>query len=352
MADTNLVSVKRVMYDDADVHVVNAARISFAKKVDKFRDADKGLLNFLARHNHWTPFAHVRIGARTRSSAVVERVMGGNDYSDRLKSAGFVSVKDGEFYYISGSLYGWMQLVDKYHKKGTSVTSAEKRMYTEILGMLYSIAPNSFDAWFGEGGNPVVSYENSHKYSLSYVEDHNLPRGIQSLTVHCKMPVPIARQVFKSNHLTIVYNEISRRYVALWPAIKPIYQWRRAATDAKQGSSGALGKVRSWMASRLYNGLCRAALVRYKLLLMLGVAPEQARFVLPQGMEVEFYMTAVVQDFERVVELRSDPTAQGEVQVFAEGLLKALREHRDYNIFTETIDSIDNAINNINDIIR
>lgn len=54
-----------------DLTVVNAARVSFAKK-SKWEDeagrnmatenrltrADIGLISFLARHNHWTPFGH------------------------------------------------------------------------------------------------------------------------------------------------------------------------------------------------------------------------------------------------------------------------------------------------------
>ena len=41
-----------------DLTVVNAARVSFGKKKKKFTDADARLINYLARHNHWTPFGH------------------------------------------------------------------------------------------------------------------------------------------------------------------------------------------------------------------------------------------------------------------------------------------------------
>ena len=41
-----------------DLTVVNAARVSFGKKKKKFTDADAKLINYLARHNHWTPFGH------------------------------------------------------------------------------------------------------------------------------------------------------------------------------------------------------------------------------------------------------------------------------------------------------
>ena len=41
-----------------DLTVVNAARVSFGKKKKKFTNADQKLINYLATHNHWTPFGH------------------------------------------------------------------------------------------------------------------------------------------------------------------------------------------------------------------------------------------------------------------------------------------------------
>ena len=42
----------------SDLTVVNAARVSFGKKKKKFTKQDTKLINYLARHNHWTPFGH------------------------------------------------------------------------------------------------------------------------------------------------------------------------------------------------------------------------------------------------------------------------------------------------------
>lgn len=41
-----------------DLSVVNAARVSFAKTSDELSEADKGLINFLMRERHGTPFEH------------------------------------------------------------------------------------------------------------------------------------------------------------------------------------------------------------------------------------------------------------------------------------------------------
>ncbi|MGE5691561.1 MAG: FAD-dependent thymidylate synthase [Pseudomonadota bacterium] len=50
-----------VRLDDAmasDLSVANAARVSFARRKDEFDDADAGLIRFLMRERHGTPFEH------------------------------------------------------------------------------------------------------------------------------------------------------------------------------------------------------------------------------------------------------------------------------------------------------
>ena len=43
----------------SDLSVVNAARVSFAKEHKEFDNvADTKLINYLAKHNHWSPFGH------------------------------------------------------------------------------------------------------------------------------------------------------------------------------------------------------------------------------------------------------------------------------------------------------
>jgi thymidylate synthase (FAD) len=41
-----------------DVSVVNSARVSFGKRIEVISEADKGLINFLMREKHGTPFEH------------------------------------------------------------------------------------------------------------------------------------------------------------------------------------------------------------------------------------------------------------------------------------------------------
>lgn len=50
-----------------DLSIVNAARVSFAKHKDLMEEGDERLIKHLAKHNHWTPFAHTAITLRMKA---------------------------------------------------------------------------------------------------------------------------------------------------------------------------------------------------------------------------------------------------------------------------------------------
>lgn len=70
----------------SDITVVNAARVSFAKEssyvydryeqVWELSESDRRLIAYLAKHNHWTPFAHPQITFRIKAPLFVARQLG------------------------------------------------------------------------------------------------------------------------------------------------------------------------------------------------------------------------------------------------------------------------------------
>ena len=57
-----------------DLTVVNAARVSFDKEHEEFDWAtDRGLIKYLAKHNHWSPFAHCSATFRVKAPIFVAR---------------------------------------------------------------------------------------------------------------------------------------------------------------------------------------------------------------------------------------------------------------------------------------
>ena len=56
-----------------DLSVVNAARVSYAKWHDEYAANDTKLLGYLAKHGHWSPFAHPQLTFRISASIAVAR---------------------------------------------------------------------------------------------------------------------------------------------------------------------------------------------------------------------------------------------------------------------------------------
>ena len=57
----------------SDLTVVNAARVSYGKNKEVFEASDEKLISFLARHNHWSPFAHCTLQFRIKAPIFVAR---------------------------------------------------------------------------------------------------------------------------------------------------------------------------------------------------------------------------------------------------------------------------------------
>lgn len=147
--------------------------------------------------------------------------------------------------------------------------------------------------------------------------EHWTPFGHPQITLRLKMPIFVARQWMRSN-VGIVYNEVSRRYVDDPPELHSPLDWRSRPTGSmKQGSgpiingglANDIGNIETWAAID--------AVKAYNELVQHGVAPEQARIVLPVSMYTEFWMTGSLAAMARVVGLRIDPHAQWEVQEYA-----------------------------------
>jgi len=68
------VKVELIDYMGSDLSVVNAARVSFAKYHTEFDEKnDTQLINYLAKHNHWSPFGHASMQFHIKAPMFVAR---------------------------------------------------------------------------------------------------------------------------------------------------------------------------------------------------------------------------------------------------------------------------------------
>ena len=175
--------------------------------------------------------------------------------------------------------------------------------------------------WTGEIAGKKLS-ERDQKL-ISYLAKHNhwTPFAHPQICLHIKAPISIRTQLYK-HKVGFVENEVSRRYVKDEPEIyNP--RWRSAPTDgAKQGSSDFM--IGTTFMDDFYQDIVEESLSCYEELLANGVAPEQARFVLPQGTYTEWWWTGSLAAYARVCKLRSDPHAQWEVREYAAAISKTI----------------------------
>lgn len=185
---------KLVDHMGSDLTVVNAARVSFAKESTELNDSDERLINYLAKHGHWSPFAHAFLQFRI------------------------------------------------------------------------------------------------------------------------KAPVFVARQLVK-HQVGLSWNEVSRRYVDEPPEFHNPTVWRGKPKNSKQGSDGEAEDQNT--AKKILEQTHLLAFKNYNVLIKQGVAPEQARMILPQSMMTEWYWSGSLQAFARICNQRLDDHSQDETQVIA-----------------------------------
>ena len=65
--------VELIDHMGSDLTVVNAARVSYGKDSKQLSFNDKKLIKYLAKHNHWSPFAHCFLQFRIKAPLFVAR---------------------------------------------------------------------------------------------------------------------------------------------------------------------------------------------------------------------------------------------------------------------------------------
>ena len=187
------------------------------------------------------------------------------------------------------------------------------------------------DAW----GPPKLKEKDAKLIRYLAREKHISPFGHCFATFRVKAPIFVARQLVK--HKFLRWNEVSRRYVDDEPEFYVPEVWRGRSADKKQGSEGVVDGV--WDLEVVTGALdtdewgdlsvpyesvttCTmnfmdAQIGFYSQLLEHGVAPEQARMVLPQSTMTEWYWSGSLDAFADMCRLRCKSDTQAETQEVA-----------------------------------
>jgi len=162
---------------------------------------------------------------------------------------------------------------------------------------------------------------------IKYLADHShvTPFFHPQVRFRIKMPIFVAREWYR-HQIGFARNEVSRRYVETLPELWTPEFLRERDTNKKQGSKETPieHNVDCMTLIKEHHAEC---LDLYNKLLIKGVCPEQARIILPQSMMTEFIETGSLAAYARLYKLRTDPTAQREIQDLANTVGTAIEKH-------------------------
>lgn len=185
-----------------------------------------------------------------------------------------------------------------------------KATYIDHMGSDLSVV-NAARVSFGKKHE---EFEKKDFKLIYYLAEHQhlSPFGHAFASFHIKAPIFVARQLVK--HKFLRWNEISRRYVDDPPQFYIPDAWRGRSEDKKQGSSGIVDNED--LADEVRRDASLAE-VLYYYLLQSGVAPEQARMVLPQSTMTEWYWSGSLDAFAAMCNLRCKEDTQYETRLVA-----------------------------------
>jgi len=165
----------------------------------------------------------------------------------------------------------------------------------------------------------VFDYKDEKLIKYLAEHEHWSPFAHASMQFRIKAPIFVARQLVK-HQVGLVWNEVSRRYVDFPPELYRPDAWRGRPVNSKQGSDGTV-ELGQTIDHNLETTM-ESCLILYNTMIEKGVAPEQARMVLPQSMMTEWYWSGTLYAFARVCNLRCKPDTQKETRDVADQIWK------------------------------
>ncbi len=161
----------------------------------------------------------------------------------------------------------------------------------------------------------VLSEKDAKLIRFLAKHDHWTPFGHTAISLRMQAPIPVRTQCFK-HKVGLVENEESRRYVFSKPGYFVPELFRMKPEGSTKQGSADVHPMSDWWRD-VYVTCLEEAIELYEAMIRDDVCPEQARFILPQGCEVNWVWTGNLMSFANFYKKRSDPHAQREIQDLA-----------------------------------
>jgi len=165
---------------------------------------------------------------------------------------------------------------------------------------------------FDEKDTKLIKYLAKHK--------HMLPFRHPQISLRVHVPIFVLRQLGK-HQVGFSWSEVSRRYISTDPEFyEPSLNtpWRKRPDENIKQGSGEDFPMNTQIELATQSVIINNQLIKnYKYYLEIGVAPEQARIMLPQSMYTTVYVTGSLLGWAHMYKERTSQTTQLESKKYA-----------------------------------
>ena len=183
-------------------------------------------------------------------------------------------------------------------------------------------------AFMARVSNPDNQGNEEFQRLLKYLMKHNhySPFEMASMCVQIDTTRDISRQILR--HRSFSFQEFSQRYEDAGKLGDMVErECRLQDTTNRQSSLECTDQNITTSFSDIQSGLWKICKQVYEESLAVGIAKEQARALLPEGLTpTRMYMTGTIRSWIHYIQVRVDETTQKEHRVIAEQVLHVLRE--------------------------
>lgn len=196
------------------------------------------------------------------------------------------------------------------------------------IASVTDMSTEEFIAYVARVSNPANQHNSkSAPKLLKYLVEngHWSPFEMASLVMEIKTTRDIGRQILR--HRSFSFQEFSQRYAEVDSMNFVHREVRLQDTKNRQASIETydLDLTEAWY--KMQDEVVLHAKSAYSWALGKGIAKEQARAVLPEGMTMStIYMSGTVRSWIHYCQVRCDPSTQKEHRLVAAGALKVLTE--------------------------
>lgn len=143
----------------SDLKVVNAARVSFDKQHTEFDPVkDPKLINYLATHGHWTPFAHCQVTFHIKAPIFVARQLVKHQIGLVWNEISRRYVDDTpEFYWPADDAWRLRAENKKQGSADECLTGDNQRLVIEQMQCAMDAALHAYQTALGEGVAPEMA---------------------------------------------------------------------------------------------------------------------------------------------------------------------------------------------------